>query len=131
MENKEPKIKIDFIRHGAYDSSDLTTKESDYPLTEEGREEIRKIKERVSVEKNQTVSFSGNNFRSLVSTISVADLADPSFVGIESIKEAVDTKKLVPDSELLYRFLGNFAQFKESVGIPKEQKKLFRAVSIF
>lgn len=131
MENRQPKIKIDFIRHGAYDSSDLNIKESECPLTVEGREEVKKIKERVSVEKDQTVSFSGNNFRSLASTISVADLADPSFVGIENIEEAINTKKIVQDSELLYRFLGNFAQFKESVGIPKEQKKLFRAVVQF
>ena len=128
MENRESKIKIDFIRHGSYDSSDLSVPESDYPLTNEGREEIRKIKERVSVERDQTVSFSGNNFRSLASTVSVADLSDPSYVGINSVEDAIDKKKVVVDPDLLYRFLGNFAQFKESIGVPKEQKKLFRAV---
>lgn len=128
MERDEPNIKIDFIRHGSYDSSRQDVLESEYPLTDIGRKEVREIKERVAVEKGQTVSFSGNNLRSLTSVVSAANLADPNFVGILDVNNAIDQKRLVQDPELLYRFLGNFLKFKTDLGIPKEQKKLFRAV---
>lgn len=128
MESNESKIKIDFVRHGSYDSNQPGVPERDYMLTDSGRKEVEKIKERIAVGKDQTVSFSGNNIRSLTSVVSIADLADPNFVGIEDVREAIDRRRVVSDPELLYRFLGNFSKFKADIGIPREQKKLFRAV---
>ena len=123
MSKENPNIILQFVRHGDHDISDKTRENKDLPLLDESKERIRVLKKTLVIDSNTAVGYSGDNKRS-IDTVKI--LVDP-----EESKEISDLErdyKIVTDHNLLYKMNANFRAFKDYLGLPEEQKKLFKVV---
>lgn len=123
MNRENPNIILQFVRHGDHDISDKTKENKDLPLLDESREKIRALKKTLGIDSNTAVGYSGDNKRS-IDTVKI--LVNP-----EESREISDLErdyKVVADHNLLYKMNANFKAFKDYLGLPVEQKKLFRVI---
>lgn len=123
MSKENSNIILQFIRHGGHDMSDKTKANKDLPLLDESREGLCALKKTLGIDSNTAVGYADDNKRS-IDTVKI--LVNP-----EESREISDLErdyKVVVDPNLLYKMDANFRAFKDYLGLPEQQKKLFRVV---
>ena len=123
MNNEDPKIVLQFVRHGDSDNSDKSLRPDDLPLTNESKFVISNLKKTLKLNKETTVGWSGDNVRSKDTVKILVNSGE-----LDEILDLESKFKSAVDNKLLYKMDPNFKSFKEYLGLPVEQKKLFRVV---
>ena len=123
MSIEKPAIKMEFVRHSEHDQSDQTLENKDWPLLDESAQNLRELRETLGINPETAVAWSGDNKRT-IDTCNI--LINPR--ELEEIESLERNYKVAVDPNLLYKKNANFKDFKTHLGLPEEQKKVFRAV---
>ena len=123
MSKETSNIILQFARHGGHDLSHGVKTPNDFPLLEQSKETLRALKKNLGIDSNTAVGWSGDNTRSMDTTKILVHPEES-----REISELEKDYKVVADPSLLYKMDANFKAFKDHLGLPKEQKKIFRAV---
>ncbi len=123
MNIEGPKIKMEFVRHGDHDQSDRTLEDRDMPLLDESKKRLQELRKTLNINPDTSVAWSGNNKRS-IDTCNI--LINPR--AEEEIESLENNYKIATDPDMLYKKSANFKDFKDYLGLPVEQKKVFRAI---
>ncbi|MCX6717456.1 MAG: hypothetical protein NTU76_02160 [Candidatus Taylorbacteria bacterium] len=123
MSAERPDIKMEFVRHGDHDQYNQILENKDLPLVDESIEKLRELRETLGIKPETTAAWSGDNKRSIdTCNILLNHQEQDEIEGLEK------NYKIAIDPNLLYKKNANFKDFKDYLGLPEEQKKVFRAI---
>jgi len=120
---QQPKINLQFVRHGDPDRSDPSAHPDTYPLTETSKEGLRTLRDQLDINPDTTIGFHGDNLRSKQT---IEALVRPDSAEEQEFEKLNYKARL--DDDLLYKINGNFTAFKEYLGVQPSNKILFRLI---
>lgn len=123
MNEEKSEIKMEFVRHGDHDQFNQTLDNKDLPLVDESTQRIQALRENLGINPDTSVAWSGDNKRSIDTCNILLNTQEQ-----DEVEKLEKNYKIAVDPNLLYKRSANFKDFKEYLGLPEEQKKVFRAI---